>query len=188
MASAGAAEPAPPLLLSQSQIASFKRQGFLQLNVAHIIGEKQLQEWRSQLWDSFSVAENDPASWGSRTMLAGATIVPRLFELPLLRGIVDQLSDGAFTVISPDDRPVCVFPGEQRQLDPHLDGYSQRGWAGGFMLAAVLYLNDVEQDDAGCFTVLPRSHHATHRYFLRQPTLLDGSYMASPDFEARGHR
>ena len=178
----------PTALLSQEQIATFKERGFLQLDVAALIGEAQLASWCEQLWEHFGVSEHDPRSWARRLQLAGATVSPKLFELPLLQGLVNQLSDGAFVVISPDDRPVCVFPGEQRQLDPHLDGYSQRGWAGGFMLGAVLYLNDVMQENAGCFTVLEGSHRASHRYFLRQPHLLDGSYMFSPDFQARGHR
>lgn len=177
-----------PLVLSPEQLGRFKEQGYLQLDVAALIGQEQLSSWREQLWDNFNASEHDSSTWARRTPLVDATVMPRLFELPLLCGLVDQLSDGAFEVISPDDRPVCVFPGEDRQLDPHLDGYSQRGWAGGFMLAAVLYLNDVVREDAGCFTVLPASHRATHRYFLRHPHLLDGSYMATPDFQTRGHR
>ena len=152
MATATAAAP-PPLRLSRAEIAAFKARGFVQLDVAELIGEEQLAAWRAQLWEGFGVADDEPASWAKRTALAGAAVTPRLFELPLVRALVDQLSGGAFAVISPDDRPVCVFPGEERALDPHLDGYSQRGWAGGFMLGAILYLNDVVREDAGNFTV-----------------------------------
>ena len=175
--------------LTASQIAKFKDRGYLQLDISQQLGKEQLALWRSQLWRQFGVPEDNASCWPERRKLEGAVVSPRLFELPLVRTIVDQLSAGSFTVISPDDKPVCVFPGDEtRELHPHLDGYSQRGWAGGFLLAATLYLTDVTRySDGGNFTLWPRSHHASHRYFLQQPTRIDGSYMAEKAFQERGH-
>ena len=160
--------------LSAEQLGEFKASGYLVLDAAGAIGEAQLAAWRGQLWGSFGVEESDPGSWAERRPLEGATVSPRLHELPAIQALAAQLSDGAFRVISPDDRPVCVFPHEDRPLDPHLDGYSQRGWAGGFMLGMTCYVTDVEEQ-GGAFTLWPRSHAAVHRYFRDEPQRLDGS-------------
>ena len=56
-----------------------------------------------------------------------------------------------------------------------VDGYGPGGSSGGFQLAATTSLEDVEHGGGG-FTFRPRSHMAVHRFFLKRPELINGSF------------
>ena len=107
--------------LSAEQLGEFKASGYLVLDAAGAIGEAQLAAWRGQLWRSFGVEETDPGSWAERRPLEGATVSPRLHELPRCWQIRAQVSahrSSVYCSLRPQTPSACSsirYSAEQRK-------------------------------------------------------------------------
>lgn len=171
----------PPL--SDEQIHHFKTYGYLVLE--NLIDNATLEHWRNAIWRELGSRLDTPDTWPrQRGGLDGYVYDPpesALVRYPRLVAIMEQLGGGAF--IPGDGVPIIRWPEPERTWDMpqsgHIDAYGGR-WLP-FMIGATTYVYDVEPR-GGALVYWPESHHAAHRYFLKHPSYVDGSFLKDPDF------
>ena len=176
--------------LNEVQITFFKEQGYLILK--DFIEPEIVASWRQQLWDHLGASADDPDNWPDQYVVDGYTIEPpeqALGRLPQMQAVVEQLGGGKFT--GGGSQVLAIWPNPEAAWKPadngHIDGYGPNGWSGGFMLGATTYIEDV-QPQGGAFSYWPQSHLPTHEFFLKDPSKIDGSFRAGPEWEERQWR
>ncbi len=167
--------------LTSEQVDSFKINGFLVLE--DFIAPDVLELWRSQMWTFLESEIDDRASWPTdREVFPDFRKVVGHHDIgrhKRVAAIVRQMGQGIF--VGSEGTPVIRWPDPDRKWQMprrgHVDGYSPRGWSGGFMFGATVYLYDVEAG-GGAVVCWPKSHLAVHKYFRRFPEHIDGSFMS----------
>ena len=185
--------------LTADQLRSFRSEGYLIVPnfVEPSVLEGWRQQFWSR-HAAAGAQRDDPSTWsniGTEEEDKWMPLQPLFGDLPQMRRVVAQLGGADFV---PGTRPgertdmmIATLPGtinrlsadgkgtstrqepagnkKERQM-PHIDGAAKhRGAPGvGMMLGATTYLYDVEED-GGSFCFWPKTHLATHQYFLDHP-------------------
>ena len=170
-------------LLDSDQIDYFKLNGYLVLR--NVFDEETIKAWRRQIWGVLGSSLDAPESWPrDKSGLDGFSYDPpesALVNHPLMMSIVAQLSGNAF--VAGDGIPIIRWPEPEQTWEipetGHIDAYGGR-WLP-FMIGATTYLYDVEPG-GGALIYWPGSHHVAHRYFLENPSHVDGSFLKNEEF------
>jgi hypothetical protein len=193
--STSAALSAPAAPLDATQVAAFRRDGFLILR--GWITPEQLAVWRAGIERRFGPLFAPATQEAIRAAVGGtrASHVPSklleldpgalLHQLPQMRAVLAQLGGGCFgpggtnLIINwPDPEVRWAMPRRG-----HIDGYPGEAWHP-FMVAATAYVFDVEPQGGGTI-VWPGSHRLVWEYFRAHPEQIDGSFRTV--FQAAGH-
>ena len=174
----------PSSPLSRKQLEYFKTHGFLILK--NLIDELSVNQWREQIWRELDSSFDRPESWPRhRSGLDGYQYDPpesAFGRHPALAPIIQQLGGGNFSTTG-GGAPIIRWPEPEKSWQMpqsgHIDAYGGN-WSP-FMIGATTYLYDV-QPKGGAFIFWPDSHYVAHRYFKKNPTKVDGSFMKEEGF------
>ena len=179
-----------PKPLCREQIATFITNGYVVL--PSFIGQEQLASWRAQYWEHIGADPTDRSTWPTTPPGGGRfpnvmMLRPQLGELPQIKAVVDQLGGGKFK--GGGSALKAIFPMNDRSTwkappPGHIDGYGG-SWSVNPTLCATLYLNDVIEN-GGCFTFYAGKHLSVHRFFRKNPLMIDGSFQTTKAYEDRG--
>ena len=93
-----------------------------------------------------------------------------------MQKVIEQLGGDQFAGGGGSPLVKWPKPGEEWKMPSsgHIDAYGPGGWSP-FMMGATTYVYDVEPG-GGAFVFWPKSHQTTHKYFLKYPEQVDGSF------------
>ena len=169
--------------LSPAQIDAFKTDGHLIL--PDVIDADLLATWRDQFWSYVGCRPDEPESWPDQT--GGFKPDPLFGDLPQMQAISRQLGGDRFQ--GGGCGVIVRWPEESRDWTipetGHIDGYPGEGCQAVLMVGATTYLYDVEEG-GGPLIYWSGSHYPTHRYFLKYPDQIEGTFRETQAFEERG--
>ena len=170
-------------MLTTKQIVFFQEHGYLILK--DLIDPEIINGWRTQVWEHFNSSLETPETWPNDYEIQGFNFSPLFGHLPVLQEITEQLGGGQFFT-GGGGSPIIKWPNPEEEWampnDGHIDAYGAvAGWSP-FMIGATTYLYDAEPK-GGAFIFWPGSHRSTHKYFLRYPDQIDGSFYDIEDWD-----
>ncbi len=161
-------------MLTTKQVEFFQENGYLILE--KLIDSEIIDVWREQIWTHFKSSLETPETWPDEYVVQNFGFSPNFGQLSVMQEIVEQLGGGQFS--GGGGAPLVRWPKPDAEWkmpnSGHIDAYGPGGWSP-FLMGATTYLYDVEPG-GGAFVFWPKSHKSTHKYFLKHPEQVDGSF------------